>query len=536
MGSTAVAEVDSDQHSSTERETIGNLKALLSVFDKTGIEELGKRLSGAGFELISTGGTHRSLFDAGVPVRQVADVTGSPEILEGRVKTLHPVIHGGLLARRDSSEHMAELDHHGIGTIDVVVVNLYPFVDTISQPEVTLDDALENIDIGGPTMLRAAAKNFPSVAVVVDPSDYGWVADALAGDGLDQDQRRRLATKAFQHVAVYDAAVAEYLTSGQAGDDDMPSQVTIGLERVSSLRYGENPHQKGALYVPANGGSGGLARARQLHGRELSFNNLMDADAAWRTVSDYDRPAVCVIKHANPCGLASRDNLAEAYQLAYEGDPVSAFGGIVGFNRNVTAEAAEAMGPVFYEVVVAPGYDGDALEILQRKRNLRILSVDPAIPSPGTVVYDVRPLSGGMLVQDPDAIHEDPEKWDTATDRSPTDAELADLAFAWTAVKHIKSNAIAFVKDRQLVGMGAGQPNRVVSVHLSQRAAGDKASGCVLASDAFFPFPDNIELAAEAGITAIVQPGGSIRDDEVIAAANAAGIAMVFTGVRHFRH
>ena len=533
---TAVAEEDSEAPTKLQQETRLSLKALLSVFDKTGIEELGKRLAGAEFELISTGGTHRSLSDAGVPVRQVSDVTGSPEILEGRVKTLHPVIHGGLLARRDSRDHMAELDHHGIGAIDVVVVNLYPFVETISQPNVTLDDALENIDIGGPTMLRAAAKNFPSVTVVVDPADYEWVADALVGDGLSQEQRRGLAAKAFQHVAVYDAAVADYLASGQTDAAEMPPQVTIGLERVSSLRYGENPHQKGALYVPANGGSGGLARAQQLHGRELSFNNLMDADAAWRTVSDYDVPAVCVIKHANPCGLASRDDLAQAYQLAYDGDPVSAFGGIVGFNRNVTAEAAEAMGPVFYEVVVAPGYDGDALEILQRKRNLRILAVDPAMASAGTAAYDVRPLSGGMLVQDPDAVHEEPGKWETATDRSPTDSELADLAFAWTAVKHIKSNAIAFVKDRQLVGMGAGQPNRVVSVHLSRRAAGDKAAGCVLASDAFFPFPDNIELAAEAGITAIVQPGGSIRDDEVIAAANQAGIAMVFTGVRHFRH
>ena len=512
------------------------MKALLSVFDKTGIEDLGKGLVNAGYELISTGGTHRSLSDAGVPVTQVSDVTGSPEILEGRVKTLHPVIHGGLLARRDSADHMAELDQHGIGAIDVVVVNLYPFVETVSKAGVTLDDALENIDIGGPTMLRAAAKNFPSVAVVVDPSDYGWVADALAGDGLDTQQRRSLATKAFQHVAVYDAAVAEYLATDPAGSEEMPPQVTIGLTRVSSLRYGENPHQRGALYVPASGGGGGLARAQQLHGRELSFNNLMDADAAWRTVSDYDEPAVCVIKHANPCGLASRDDLAEAYQLAYEGDPVSAFGGIVGFNRTVTAAAAEAMGPVFYEVVVAPGYDGDALEILQRKRNLRILSVAPALPAGSATDYDVRPLSGGMLVQTPDAIAEDPAKWTTATERAPTDAELADLAFAWQAVKHIKSNAIAFVKDLTLVGMGAGQPNRVVSVHLSQRAAGDKATGCVLASDAFFPFPDNIELAAEAGITAIVQPGGSIRDDEVIAAANQAGIAMVFTGVRHFRH
>ena len=512
------------------------MKALLSVFDKTGIENLGKRLVDAGYELISTGGTHRSLSDAGIAVRQVSDVTAFSEILDGRVKTLHPIIHGGLLARRDLPAHMDELSRHGIDTIDVVVVNLYPFVETVSKPDATLDDALENIDVGGPTMLRAAAKNFPSVAVVVDPSDYEWVADALAGDGLDLPQRRSLATKAFQHVAVYDAAVAEYLAADPAAEEEMPEQVTIGLARVSSLRYGENPHQRGALYVPASGGSGGLARAQQLHGRELSFNNLMDADAAWRTVSDYDEPAVCVIKHANPCGLASRNDLAEAYQLAYAGDPVSAFGGIVGFNRSVTAEAAEAMGPVFYEVVVAPGYDGDALEILQRKRNLRILSVDPAVPSGGATDYDVRPLSGGMLVQTPDAIAENPNEWTTATERAPSASELADLAFAWKAVKHIKSNAIAFVKDRTLVGMGAGQPNRVVSVHLSQRAAGEKAAGCVLASDAFFPFPDNIELAAEAGITAIAQPGGSIRDDEVIAAANRAGIAMVFTGVRHFRH
>ena len=512
------------------------MKALLSVFDKTGIEELGRRLSGAGYELISTGGTHRSLADAGVAVRQVSDVTGSPEILEGRVKTLHPVIHGGLLARRDSADHMDELASHGIDAIDVVVVNLYPFVETISRPGVALDDALENIDIGGPTMLRAAAKNFPAVAVVVDPADYGWVADALAGGGLDLAQRRGLATKAFQHVAVYDAAVASYLAADPAAEEEMPQQVTIGLTRVSSLRYGENPHQRGALYVPAGGGSGGLARAEQLHGRELSFNNLMDADAAWRTVSDYAEPTACVIKHANPCGLASRDELADAYQLAYEGDPVSAFGGIVGFNRRVTTAAAEAMGPVFYEVVVAPGYDGDALEILQRKRNLRILAVEPAADGGSADGYDVRPLSGGMLVQTADDIAEDPHKWTTATERAPSDSELADLAFAWKAVKHIKSNAIAFVKDRTLMGMGAGQPNRVVSVHLSQRAAGEKAAGCVLASDAFFPFPDNIELAAEAGITAIVQPGGSIRDDEVIAAANAAGIAMVFTGVRHFRH
>jgi phosphoribosylaminoimidazolecarboxamide formyltransferase/IMP cyclohydrolase len=512
------------------------VKALLSVYDKTGVEGLGRGLTDAGYELISTGGTHRSLADAGVPVRQVSDVTGSPEILEGRVKTLHPTIHGGLLARRDSPDHMAELQAQGIDAIDLVVVNLYPFAETISKPDVTLADALENIDIGGPTMLRAAAKNFPSVAVVVDPADYDWVADALAGDGLDHGQRRSLAAKAFQHVATYDAVVADYLATDPASEEEMPEQLTIGLTRVSALRYGENPHQRGALYVSSGGGSGGLARARQLHGRELSFNNLMDADAAWRIVSDYADPTVCVIKHANPCGLASSDDVAEGYRRAYEGDPVSAFGGIVGFNRPVTAEAAQAMDPVFYEVVVAPSYEDDALATLQRKRNLRILTVDRAATGAGAADYDIRPLSGGVLVQTPDAIAEYPEQWTTATQRAPTPEELADLAFAWKAVKHIKSNAIAFVKNRTLVGMGAGQPNRVVSVHLSQRAAGEKSTGCALASDAFFPFPDNIELAAEAGITAIVQPGGSIRDDEVIAAADAAGIAMVFTGVRHFRH
>ena len=513
----------------------GTVQALLSVFDKTGIADLGRRLSDAGYAIISTGGTHRSLAEAGIPVRQVSDVTGFPELLDGRVKTLHPVIHGGLLARRDSAAQMAELERHNIAAIDVVAVNLYPFAETVGRPDVTLDDALENIDIGGPTMLRAAAKNFPSAAVIVDPADYDWVADALAGDGLNLEQRRSLAAKAFQHVAVYDAAVASYLAAADAADE-MPQQVTIGLTRAAALRYGENPHQRGALYVPAGGGSGGIARARQHHGRELSFNNLMDADAAWRTVMDYSEPAVCVIKHANPCGLAARDDLAEAYRLAYAGDPVSAFGGIVGFNRPVTAVAAEAMAPVFYEVVVAPGYDADALGILQRKRNLRILEAEPAVAAPGASDYDIRPLSGGVLMQTPDASTENPGSWTTATTRAPTDAELADLAFAWKAVKHIKSNAIALVKDRALVGMGAGQPNRVVSVHLSQRAAGERAAECVLASDAFFPFPDNIELAADAGITAIVQPGGSIRDDEVIAAANAAGIAMVFTGVRHFRH
>ena len=509
------------------------MRALISVYDKTGVVEFGRRISAAGYELVSTGGTHRTLSEeGGLAVRQVADVTGSPEILEGRVKTLHPVIHGGLLARRESAAQMAELSDHGIETIDLVVVNLYPFAETISRSDVTLDDALENIDIGGPTMLRAAAKNFPSVAVVVDPDDYGWVADKLSADGLTDDDRRRLAAKAFRHVSEYDALVTSYL-SGSEPREELPDHLTISMEKVSGLRYGENPHQAGALYAPAGSATVGIAGATQLHGRELSYNNLMDADAAWRTVSDFAEPTVAVVKHNNPCGLASRDAVVEAYLLAYEGDTVSAFGGIVAFNRAVDAATAEAMDPIFYEVVIAPEYDPDALEILQRKRNLRILTIGAR---PYSSALDLRPISGGMLVQGADDIAEDPVEWKTATEREPTAAERQDLAFAWKAAKHIKSNAIVFAKDRALVGMGAGQPNRVVSVHLSQRIAGEKAKGSVLASDAFFPFADNIELAAEAGVTAIVQPGGSVRDEEVIAAADKAGLAMLFTGVRHFRH
>jgi len=509
------------------------LKALLSVYDKTGIVEFSQKVSAAGYELISTGGTHRALSEeGGLNVSQVADVTGSPEILDGRVKTLHPTIYAGLLARRDSPDHMGELKDLNIATIDLVVVNLYPFVETISKADVTLADALENIDIGGPTMLRAASKNFPSVAVVVDPADYGWVGEKLANGGLTVADRRGLAGKAFHHVSTYDSAVTGYLLGKDSGGEELPESLTISLTKISGLRYGENPHQSGALYSESSTPVG-MAGARQLHGRELSYNNLMDADAAWRTASDFPDATVSVVKHANSCGLASRDDIAEAYLKAYEGDTVSAFGGIVAFNRTVTAAAAEAMEPVFYEVVIAPDYEPAALEILQKKRNLRILAIDK---QPETPAYDLRPITGGILVQTADAIAEDPTSWTVATQRQPTKNEMKDLAFAWKAAKHIKSNAIVFAKDLALVGMGAGQPNRVVSVHLSQRASGDNAKGSVLASDAFFPFADNIELAAGAGITAIVQPGGSIRDDEVIAAADKAGLAMVFTSVRHFRH
>ena len=511
------------------------MRALISVYDKTGVVAFARSIAAAGYELVSTGGTHRTLVaEGGLSVRPVADVTGSPEILEGRVKTLHPAIHGGLLARRDSPAQMAELAAHGIAAIDLVAVNLYPFAETAARPGVALDDALENIDIGGPAMLRAAAKNFPSVAVVVDPADYPWVAAKVAGDGLTDADRRELAAKAFRHVAEYDAAVAAYLEAAPEPGETLPAHLTIALDKVAGLRYGENPHQAGALYVPAGAPPSGLAGAAQLHGRELSYNNLLDADAAWRVVSDFAAPTAAIVKHNNPCGLSSsQDSINKAYWGAYAGDLVSAFGGIVAFNRPVDAAAARSMGSVFYEVVIAPGYDADALEILRQKRNLRILSIDAAPPVPA---LDLRPIAGGMLVQDADVIAENPADWRPVTQRPPTDAEMQDLAFAWQAVKHIKSNAIVFARDQVMVGMGAGQPNRLVSVHLAQRIAGGHAHGAVLASDAFFPFADNVELAAEAGITAIVQPGGSVRDDEVIAAADRAGLAMIFTGVRHFRH
>ena len=506
------------------------MRSLLSVYDKTGLVEFARTLEEAGFEQISTGGTYRTLADAGIRVKQVSDVTGFPEILDGRVKTLHPAVHGGILARRDLPEHQGELEEHGIGAIDVVVNNLYPFVDTVAQTDATLMDALENIDIGGPAMIRAAAKNFPHVVVVVDPEDYGWVGERLAsGAGPSLDERRRLARKAFQHVAHYDTAVARYLADGSA---DFPRETTLGYFKLYDLRYGENPHQQGALYADPLS-AGGIARAEQLHGRELSFNNILDADAAWRVVSDFDASAAVVVKHSNPCGLAVHEDQPTAYARAFEGDTVSAYGGIVGFNRTVTEATARAMRGVFYEIVVAPDYEPAALERLRRRRNLRVLRVPG---ESGPAALDVRPVSGGALLQTADAIDEDASAWKIVTQRAPTESELADLAFAWKAAKHIKSNTIVLAKDGALLGMGAGQPNRVVSVHLSLRIAGESAKGSVLASDAFFPFADNVEMAAEGGVTAVAQPGGSIRDDEVIAAADEAGLAMVFTGVRHFRH
>ena len=505
------------------------MRALLSVYNKSGIVQLAQDLHRLGVELVSTGGTHRALAEAGLPVRQVADLTGFPEILDGRVKTLHPAVHGGLLARRDRPQHLRELERHGIAPVDVVVVNLYPFVESAARG-LPLDEVLEQIDIGGPTLLRAAAKNYPFVLVVVDPADYGWVAERLAGGGVGPEERRALAAKAFRHVATYDAAIAQYLGQGLE-ETPLPEELPLGYRKALNLRYGENPHQQGALYAPALGATA-LARAVHLHGRVLSFNNLLDADAAWRVVQEFAEPAVVVIKHTNPCGLAVHPDLAEAYRRAHAGDPVSAYGGIVGFNRAVTAEAARATEGVFYEVVVAPGYEPEALEALRRRRNLRVLQV----PGDAAPSLDLRPISGGLLVQTPDTLQEDPAGWKTVTERAPTPEELRDLAFAWKAVKHVKSNAIVLAREGALVGLGAGQPNRVTSVFLAARVAGERARGSVMASDAFFPFPDSVEAAAEAGVTAVAQPGGSIRDKEVIEAANRLNLAMVFTGVRHFRH
>ena len=514
------------------------MKALLSVYEKTGVVDFARALQGAGFDLVSTGGTYSTLAQAGLKVQQVSDLTGFPEILDGRVKTLHPKVHGGILARRDVAGHSAQLAEHGIDTIDLVAVNLYPFVQTVSRPGVILEDALENIDIGGPTLIRAAAKNFPHVVVVVDSADYGWIAERLNSpttDGpesilLSLDERKALAQKAFQHVALYDTVISRYL----GGDYDISQrELTIGYRRVHQLRYGENPHQRADLYVDALS-SGGIATACQLHGRELSFNNILDADASWRVVSEFSEGAATVVKHGNPCGLAVHGDQATAYRRAHEGDPVSAYGGVVGFNRAVEAATAEAMKGVFYEVVVAPAYEDGALEILRKRRNIRLLEVS-SLEGP-FVDMDVRTILGGALVQSPDAIPEDAKSWKTVTEREPTEAEGRDIAFAWKAVKHVRSNAIVLAKDNALVGMGAGQPNRVTSVHLALRVAGERAAGSVLSSDAFFPFADGVELAAEGGVTAVVQPGGSIRDQEVIDAVNRLGLAMVFTDIRHFRH
>ena len=507
------------------------MKALISVYDKSGIEDFGDALDRSGFDLISTGGTYDVLSGAGVKVRQISDVTGSPEILAGRVKTLHPTIHGGILGRRDLEDHRLQMSEFGIDNIDVVVVNLYPFVETVLNADSTLEDGLENIDIGGPTMLRAAAKNYPDVLVVVDPSDYAWIGERLlVGGDVSASERKKLALKAFQHVSFYDSAVATWLNDQTPLD---AAEFTAAYSKLDDLRYGENPHQSGAVYASVLG-SGGIVRAERLHGLPMSYTNVLDADGAWTSVTDFSDSACVIVKHTNPCGIALDTNQARAYEKAFQGDSVSAYGGIVAFNRNLEVETAEAMRGVLFDIIIAPSYEEDALEILRKRKRTRLLRADFATGAlPG---ISLKSVSGGALLQTVDDIEENRHSWKVVTESEPTDQQWKDLEFSWKCLKHIKSNTIVLAKDNVRVGRVAGQPYRGVSIHLSLRIAGDKSKGSALASDAFMPFADNIEMAAEGGITAIAQPGGSIRDDEVIAAANEAGIAMVFTGVRHFNH
>ena len=514
------------------------MRAIVSVSDKMGVTDLAKGLTKLGFQVFSTGGTKKALVEAGVPVKSVSEITGFPEILDGRVKTLHPMVHGGILARRDLSSHMAELAKNKIETIDLVAVNLYPFVQTVAKENVTLGEALENIDIGGPTMIRAAAKNFPGVIVLVDPDDYQPVLKKLGAGGLDMAERKRLAQKAFQHVAVYDTAISQYLRQDMEG---FPEEMTIALKKRYGLRYGENPHQQAAFYaepVVGRGQDTGITGAKQLWGKELSFNNILDADAAWGVVTDFSAPTVAIIKHTNPCGLASHKDIAEAYRQAFSGDTIAAFGGIVASNRAVTLAMAEAVKPVFYEIVIAPEYEAEALKLLKRKKDLRILVAElpPGYGKTPVGYLDLRRVKGGVLVQNSDSLPEGKVNLKTVTKRQPTPAELKGLLFAWRAVKHIKSNAIVLVKGNTLLGMGAGQPSRIISAQIAIGKAGDKAKGSVLASDAMFPFPDVVEAAAAAGVKAIIQPGGSIRDEDSINAADKYNMAMVFTGERHFRH
>lgn len=509
-------------------------RALLSVSDKNGLVDFARRLAAADVELIASGGTARAIAGAGIPVRQVEEVTGFPEILGGRVKTLHPAIHGGILARR-TPHHLDELASHNLAPIDLVVVNLYPFQATVAQPNVTLATAVEEIDIGGVALLRAAAKNHESVTVVCDPADYAEVAEAIVTGGTSVYQRKRLAVKAFRHTAEYDTAIAAYLTE-QVGEEDaaeatpLARRIHLDLYQQQLNRYGENPHQKGGLY----GYVGEPPAFELLHGKEMSYNNWLDLDAAWMAASDFPRPTVAIIKHGNPCGLASADTLSEAHAHALAADPVSAFGGIVAVNRTLDGDLAAALGDLFLEVVVAPAYEAEALDLLRKKKNLRLLVSSGAPLRP----LSLRSIAGGVLVQDVDRSQADmdPANWQVVSQRQPTPVQLADLAFAWRVARHVKSNAIVYVHNQATVGIGAGQMSRVDSVMVAGHKAGERARGAVMASDAFFPFADGIEAAAKHGIMAVVQPGGSVRDAEVIDAVDRLGLVMCFTGTRHFRH
>ena len=502
-------------------------RVLISVTDKTGVVELARELSGMGIDLVSTGGTARLIREAGIPVQDVAEVTGFPEMLDGRVKTLHPKIAGGILAIRSNSAHRRAIEEHGIAPIDMVVVNLYRFEDVAAKAGARLEDLIENIDIGGPTLIRAAAKNYQDVAVVVSPADYGAIIEEMRKDGLSLETRWRLAKKAFRTTADYDAAIGARLEKLDSANP-LPPDLSLRAPKLMDLRYGENPHQAAALY----GRRGqGIAGAEQLHGKELSYNNLVDLDAAWQLACEFSQPAAAIMKHTNPCGCAEQGSLAEAYRKAFECDPLSAYGGVIGFNRAVDEETAREIAKTFIEAIAAPDYSPEALAVLRTKKNLRLMQVTPG---PNSLV--VKSISGGFLAQTADDAKLDRAAAVVKTKREPSNDEWQALEFAWKVAKHVKSNAIVYARPGQAVGVGAGQMSRVDSVKIGAMKAVLPLAGTVVASDAFFPFPDGVEEAVAHGATAFIQPGGSVRDAEVIAAADRLGVAMVFTGVRHFRH
>jgi len=519
-------------------------RALLSVSDKTGLVDLARVLAGFGAVLVSTGGTRQALQAAGLAVQDISETTGFPEILDGRVKTLHPLVYGGILAVRDNTEHMATLQKQGISPIDMIVCNLYPFEATVARPGSTHEDIVENIDIGGPTLLRAAAKNYNDVAILSDPHQYAGVIEELQAraGALDLETRRRLAAAAFARVAAYDEAISRYF-AGQAGPEQFPHRLNLSFERRLPLRYGENPHQQAAFYVDPGCRYACVATAKALHGKELSYNNLLDLDSALNLVREFAEPAAVVIKHNNPCGAALGSTLEEAFRKAYEGDPLSAYGGVLGFNREVEAATAQQITEPnrFVECIIAPGFSKEAFGLLTTRpswrKSVRLIETGPLEDDGARAgAPDFRRVDGGLLVQTRDLSTEDFTKLQVATQRTPTARELADLHFAWVVCKHVKSNAIVLAKDAMVVGVGAGQMSRVDSVHLAVRKAGERSHGAVLASDAFFPFRDNIDEAARAGITAVVQPGGSLRDQDSIQACDEHNLAMLMTGVRHFWH
>lgn len=511
-------------------------RALISVSDKTGIVEFSRELAKLGVQIISTGGTKSLLEQEDVPVIGISEVTGFPEIMDGRVKTLHPAVHSGLLAVRDNEEHTAQMKELGLDYIDIVVVNLYPFKQTIAKPGVSYEDAIENIDIGGPTMLRSAAKNHAFVTVVVDAGDYSQVLDEVrAGGDTTLETRKRLAAKVFRHTAAYDALISDYL-SKQVGEI-LPESYTVTYEKVQDLRYGENPHQTAAFYRQPLAAAGNITTAEQLHGKELSYNNINDANAALAIVKEFNEPAVVAVKHMNPCGVGIGETIHEAYQKAYAADSTSIFGGIVAANRVIGADTASLLSEIFLEIIMAPDFTPEALEILSKKKNIRLLKLGEFVNAEERrSQYAVTSVDGGMLVQETDIRQLDEADLKVVTDRQPTAAELKQLLFGWKVVKHVKSNAIVLANDDMTIGVGAGQMNRVGAARIAIEQAGELAKGSILASDAFFPMSDTVELAVQAGVTAIIQPGGSIKDEDSIRVANEHGIAMIFTGVRHFKH